>query len=99
MDELPGRDSKHGEDKSFDVFLHDNIGQLEHGDEKEHDVHVNPQDGRDPLNWPLWLKTSCLVQVGLLGALGNLNTAIINPAYTPMAKELGITVHRASYQT
>lgn len=45
------------------------------------------------------LKIACLLQVAVLGGLGGLNTAIINPAYTPMAKELGITVIRASYQT
>ncbi|KAK6394937.1 hypothetical protein LTR65_001125 [Meristemomyces frigidus] len=53
----------------------------------------------DPLNWPLGLKIACLLQVSLLGALGGLNTAIINPAYVPMAKELGISTVHASYQT
>jgi multidrug resistance protein len=37
--------------------------------------------------------------VCFLAALGTLNTAIINPAYGPMSKELGITVVQASYQT
>jgi MFS family permease len=37
--------------------------------------------------------------VCLLAALGTLNTAIINPAYVPMAKEFHITTVRASYQT
>jgi multidrug resistance protein len=40
-----------------------------------------------------------LLQVCLLGCLGTLNTAIINPAYGPLAEEFGITTVRASYQT
>ncbi|KAL9064914.1 MAG: hypothetical protein Q9157_007656 [Trypethelium eluteriae] len=56
-------------------------------------------DPADPLNWPLALKIAILVQICLLGALGGLNTAIINPAYGPMAKELGISTVTASYQT
>ena len=45
------------------------------------------------------LKIACLLQVAVLAALGGLNTAIINPAYNPMAKELHITTVHASYQT
>ncbi|KAI9688363.1 MAG: hypothetical protein M1822_001312 [Bathelium mastoideum] len=56
-------------------------------------------DPADPLNWPMGLKIGILVQICLLGALGGLNTAIINPAYGPMAKELGISTVTASYQT
>lgn len=56
-------------------------------------------DPKDPLNWPLGLKIACLLQVALLGGLGGLNTAVINPAYVPMSKEFGITTVRASYQT
>ncbi|KAH8655404.1 MFS general substrate transporter [Xylariales sp. PMI_506] len=56
-------------------------------------------DPNDPLNWPLTLKVAVLAQVSLLAALGTLNTSIINPAYTPLAKEFGITTVRASYQT
>lgn len=40
-----------------------------------------------------------LLQVSLLAALGTLNTAIINPAYAKLAKELDITIVQASYQT
>jgi multidrug resistance protein len=40
-----------------------------------------------------------LIQVCLLAAIGTLNTAIINPAYGPLAKEFHITTVRASYQT
>lgn len=64
--------------------------------------HLNPQpsnDPADPLNWPMALKVGVLAQVCLLAALGTLNTAIINPAYVPMAKEFHITTVRASYQT
>ena len=53
----------------------------------------------DPLSWPLPLKISVLIQVSLLSALGGLNTAIINPAYVPLAKEFGISSTTASYQT
>ncbi|GAB7351598.1 hypothetical protein MBLNU459_g2219t1 [Dothideomycetes sp. NU459] len=84
-------------DKSLKLSLSDKIKTLESG--QENGIQVCLDDCRDPLNWPLWLKGACLVQVGLLAALGSLNTAIINPAYTPMAKELDITVQRASYQT
>lgn len=53
----------------------------------------------DPLNWPLPLKVFVLMQVSILSALGGINTAIINPAYVPMSKELRISVIKASYQT
>ncbi|RAO72324.1 uncharacterized protein BHQ10_008336 [Talaromyces amestolkiae] len=56
-------------------------------------------DPNDPLNFPLWLKIAILIQVCLLASLGTLNTAIINPAYGPLAAEFGITTVRASYQT
>lgn len=45
------------------------------------------------------LQVGVLIQVCLLAALGTLNTSIINPAYTPLAKEFDITTVRASYQT
>ncbi|OAA65309.1 Major facilitator superfamily domain, general substrate transporter [Niveomyces insectorum RCEF 264] len=56
-------------------------------------------DPEDPLNWPLWLKICILAQICILAAVGTLNAAIINPAYVPMAKELGISTVTASYQT
>ncbi|KII90349.1 hypothetical protein PLICRDRAFT_173783 [Plicaturopsis crispa FD-325 SS-3] len=56
-------------------------------------------DPVDPINWTLVVKCGVLLQVCLLAALGTLNTAIINPAYAPMAAEFGITTVRASYQT
>jgi MFS family permease len=40
-----------------------------------------------------------LIQVCILAALGILNTAIISPAYGPLAKEFNTTKVRASYQT
>ena len=45
------------------------------------------------------LKVFVLIQVSLLSALGGINTALINPAYVPMAKELHISTIRVSYQT
>jgi hypothetical protein len=44
-------------------------------------------------------KVGVLLQVSLLAALGTINTAIINPAYVPLAKEFHITTVQASYQT
>lgn len=67
-----------------------------------HGNALNPQPSPyadDPLNWPLTLKIGILVQACLLAALGTLNTAIINPAYSPLAKEFHITTVTASYQT
>ena len=40
-----------------------------------------------------------LIQVSLLSALGGINTAIINPAYVPLAEDFGISTVTASYQT
>lgn len=40
-----------------------------------------------------------MIQVCLLACIGTLNTAIINPAYGPLAKEFHITKVQASYQT
>lgn len=37
--------------------------------------------------------------MSLLSALGGINTAIINPAYVPLAQEFGISTVTASYQT
>lgn len=39
------------------------------------------------------------MQVSLLAALGTLNTAIINPAYSQLARDFDITIVKASYQT
>ena len=51
------------------------------------------------MNWPMALKITILIQVSLLSSLGGINTAMINPAYVPMAKELHVSTIRASYQT
>lgn len=45
------------------------------------------------------LKISVLMQVSLLAALGTLNTAIINPAYSQLARAFDISIVQASYQT
>ncbi|KAL9097140.1 MAG: hypothetical protein Q9165_000567 [Trypethelium subeluteriae] len=77
-------------------------GDAEKNTEQISQLILIPQpssDPADPLNWPMALKIAILLQVCLLGALGGLNTAIINPAYGPMAKELGISTVTASYQT
>lgn len=44
-------------------------------------------------------KVFILIQVSLLSSLGGINTAMSNPAYVPMAKELNISTIRASHQT
>ncbi|KAI3390477.1 hypothetical protein diail_9554, partial [Diaporthe ilicicola] len=56
-------------------------------------------DPKDPLNWSLSLKVAVLIQVCLLAALGTINTAIINPAYSQLARDFDITTVQASYQT
>ena len=53
----------------------------------------------DSLNWPMALKVFVLIQVSLLYSLGGINTAIINPVYVSMAKELHISTIHASYRT
>ncbi|KAG8163254.1 hypothetical protein KVR01_006551 [Diaporthe batatas] len=56
-------------------------------------------DPRNPLNWALSLKILVLIQVCLLAALGTINTAIINPAYSQLARDFDISIVEASYQT
>ncbi|KAF2084743.1 MFS general substrate transporter [Saccharata proteae CBS 121410] len=70
-----------------------------HDGSRELGVQVTGNDPEDPLNWSMWLKISIVVQASLLAALGTLNTAIINPAYVPLAEEFGISTVQASYQT
>lgn len=65
----------------------------------QHLLPAPSNDPKDPLNWPMALKILVLIQVSLLSSLGGINTAMINPAYVPMAKELHISTIRASYQT
>ncbi|KIK56938.1 hypothetical protein GYMLUDRAFT_173749, partial [Collybiopsis luxurians FD-317 M1] len=63
---------------------------------------LSPQpsdDPEDPLNWPLSYRIFVLLQASLLSSLGNINTAIINPAYGELSKEFGISTVTASYQT
>lgn len=47
----------------------------------------------------MWLKCAILLQVSLLAAIGGLNTAAINPAYSKLGKTLGVNKVTASYQT
>ncbi|KAF8519538.1 MFS general substrate transporter [Gautieria morchelliformis] len=83
-------DAKHLGEKLFDLKLDTNGLPL---------IPQPSDDPADPLNWPLKLKILVLVQVSFLAALGTLNTSIINPAYVPMAKDLGVSTIVASYQT
>ncbi|KAI0470056.1 MFS general substrate transporter [Xylariaceae sp. FL0804] len=65
-------------------------------------AHLVPRpsnDEADPLNWPMKLKLLILFQVCWLAFLGTWNTAVINPAYGPLAKDLHVSEVDASYQT
>lgn len=62
-------------------------------------VTNHDDDKKDPLNWGIFQKIFVLIQVCILAALGTLNTAIINPAYSQLADEFGISIVEASYQT
>lgn len=44
-------------------------------------------------------QVACLLQVAILAGLGGMNTAIINPSYVKLGKELHVNTVRASYQT
>ncbi|EIM91358.1 uncharacterized protein STEHIDRAFT_107930 [Stereum hirsutum FP-91666 SS1] len=67
-----------------------------------HGLPLSPQpsdDPEDPLNWPLAYRLFVLTQVSLLASLGNLNIAVVNPTFSQLAEEFGISTVTASYQT
>ena len=53
----------------------------------------------DPLNWPRWQKVYVALLVALLGCVSQLGSALINPAFVQMSKDLHVTVEQASYCT
>jgi MFS family permease len=53
----------------------------------------------DPLNWPRWLKIYIVLLISLLGFVAQLGSALINPAFVQMSKDLHVTVEQASYCT
>jgi len=53
----------------------------------------------DPLNWPLWGKVYISLMVSGLGFISQMGSALINPAFVIMSKELHVTVEQASYCT
>ncbi|KAF5389716.1 hypothetical protein D9757_006047 [Collybiopsis confluens] len=73
----------------------------------KHGVPLSPQptdDPEDPRNVSLSVSKRMkdafiLVQVSVLSALGYYNTASINPAYSQLSQEFGVSIVTASYQT
>lgn len=53
----------------------------------------------DPLHWPRLYKTYVVGLVSLLGFAGQMSSSMINPAYILLAKDLDVTVTKASYLT
>ncbi|KAJ7931296.1 major facilitator superfamily domain-containing protein [Mycena leptocephala] len=67
-----------------------------------HGLPLVPQPTRfkdDPLNWPLWLKWTVLVQVGFFAFLGPFNSAVVNPSLVLLADGLHVDSTTASYTT
>ncbi|KAI1733987.1 MFS general substrate transporter [Xylaria scruposa] len=52
----------------------------------------------DPLNWSPALKFAVCIQVSFLAFLGPLASAVINPAFVPLAEAFSITPVEASYE-
>lgn len=53
----------------------------------------------DPLNWPYWGRVYIALMVSGLGFVAQMGSALINPAFVLMSKDLGVTVEQASYCT
>ncbi|KAJ5357715.1 Major facilitator superfamily domain general substrate transporter [Penicillium brevicompactum] len=53
----------------------------------------------DPYNWPSWKKMMNLILVAFHACMGTFTAAAIIPAYSDIAKELGVSVQDASYLT
>ncbi|KAH8820654.1 major facilitator superfamily domain-containing protein [Xylogone sp. PMI_703] len=59
-----------------------------------------PSDHKDdPLNWPIWAKIYIVLMVSGLAFISQMGSALVNPTYVIMAKDLDITVEQASYCT
>ena len=67
-----------------------------------HGLPLVPQpsdDPDDPLNWPYWHKVYIVGLIAVLGLVSQMGSALINPAFVLMAKDLNVTVEQASYCT
>ena len=67
-----------------------------------HGLPLVPQpsdDPDDPLNWPYWHKVYIVGLIAVLGLVSQMGSALINPAFVQMAKDLNVTVEQASYCT
>lgn len=53
----------------------------------------------DPLNWPVLQKAYIAGLIALLGFISQMGSALINPAFVLMSKDLHVTVQQASYCT
>ncbi|TKA57534.1 hypothetical protein B0A55_10998 [Friedmanniomyces simplex] len=53
----------------------------------------------DPLNYSRWFKVYIAVLISGLAFMAQLGSALINPAFREMAKDLDVTVEQASYST
>lgn len=61
-----------------------------------------PQPSRfkdDPLNWPLWLKWTVLLQVSFMAFLGPYNAALINPSLVLLSAAMDVNSTKAAYST
>ena len=59
-----------------------------------------PSDHKDdPLNWSLWLKYWIVILVSAFTLVAQLGSALLNPAFVAVAKDLHVTVEQASYTT
>ena len=85
------------------------IEDLSHAKAKEpvlkldkHGLPLVPQPSDhedDPLNWPKLQKVYIALLISLLGFIAQLGSALINPAFEEMSKDLGVSVEEASYCT
>ncbi len=60
-------------------------------------VPTNHKD--DPLNWPSWQKYYIVMLMSAFTLLAQMSTALLNPAFVLVAKNLHVSVEEASYTT
>ena len=53
----------------------------------------------DPLNFPRWRKTYIAFLISFIGFTAQMGSALINPSFVQMSKDLDVTVEQASYST
>ncbi|OBT44548.1 hypothetical protein VE00_04885 [Pseudogymnoascus sp. WSF 3629] len=67
----------------------------------KHGLQLVPQPTAfkdDPLNWSPALKLLVALQVSWLALLGPMGSAVVNPAFVPLAKSFKITTVQAAMQ-